>query len=201
MDYLIHIKVPMHIRQWAYNAYGCPVEFPASGNECAVIRRFLAKTPGAKLSDVEIEQQNSAEHHTAAVTHTAVSKIRAADEEYCRRAWEQEPDDYMAVFVPDSKAKPVRQFHYLGPRGRQAVKEVVTDLFKMNLWAELKDVADRHCRLSTLISAWCEKHGIDIDYEDTVRQVFYRMRAQHAEKGVILNSQTRIKKDLHEKSR
>lgn len=190
----IYIKVPMHIRQWAYHSYGQPVVFPPTGNECAVIRRFISKPPTAKLSSVEQEQQEQADGELAARLHQSVAHIKA-DDEYDKRLWLQHPEEYLAIEIPESKAKPRREFCYMGPRGRSAVREVVVDLFKLNLWSELKDIPDRTCRLSTLISAWCEMHGICIDSEDSVRQVFYRMRADHREKGVNLNTSTRIKKD------
>lgn len=117
------------------------------------------------------------------------------DEEYEQSRWLIHPNEYIAISLPESKAKPIREYNYLGPRARRAVKEMITDLFKIDLWASLKDIADRSCKLSSLISAWCEQHGIGIDYEDTVRQCFYRMRDQHAKKGVNLNSITRFNKD------
>ena len=194
MSQVVYIKVPTHIRQWAYRAYGNPVVFPAIGNEVAVLRRFTSKPPMAKLTPVDMENASETQKATAANLHQSVAHT-FHDDEFEQRRWLTHPDDYMAIELPESKAKPVREFNYLGPRARRAVKEMVTDLFKMDLWASLKDIADRSCRLSSLISAWCEHHGIGIDYEDTVRQCFYRMRDQHAKKGVILNSSTRFSKD------
>lgn len=194
MNRVVYIKVPKHIRQWAYHSYGNPVVFPAIGNEVAVIRRFTSKPPFEKLSPVEQESQDEMQKEKAAQLHRSVEHA-FSDEEYEEQRWLASPDDYLAIQLPDSKAKPVKEFNYLGPRARRAVKEVVSDLFKMDLWASLKDIADRSCKLSSLISAWCEQHGIGIDYEDTVRQCFYRMRDQHAKKGVNLNSTTRFSKD------
>lgn len=58
MNRVVYIKVPKHIRQWAYHSYGNPVVFPAIGNEVAVIRRFTSKPPLEKLSPVEQESQD-----------------------------------------------------------------------------------------------------------------------------------------------
>ena len=194
MNRVVYIKVPKHIRQWAYHSYGNPVVFPAIGNEVAVIRRFTSKPPLEKLSPVEQESQDEMQKEVAAQLHRSVEHA-FSDEEYEEQRGLTSPNDYLAIQLPDSKAKPVKEFNYLGPRARRAVKEMVSDLFKMDLWASLKDIADRSCKLSSLISAWCEQHGIGIDYEDTVRQCFYRMRDQHAKKGVNLNSTTRFSKD------
>lgn len=194
MTPIVYIKVPSHIRQWAYHAYGNPIVFPAIGNEVAVLRKFTSKSPVVELSPVEQESQSEIQHFESAKLHQSVSHI-FKDEEFEQGRWLTHPDDYIAIQLPDSKAKPVKEYNYLGPRARRAVKEMVVDLFKMDLWASLKDIADRSCKLSSLISAWCEQHGIGIDYEDTVRQCFYRMRDQHTKRGLILNSTTRINKN------
>lgn len=194
MTPIVYIKVPSHIRQWAYHAYGNPIVFPAIGNEVAVLRKFTSKSPVVELSPVEQESQSEIQHFESAKLHQSVSHI-FKDEEFEQGRWLTHPDDYIAIQLPDSKAKPVKEYNYLGPRARRAVKEMVVDLFKMDLWASLKDIADRSCKLSSLISAWCEQHGIGIDYEDTVRQCFYRMREQHTKRGLILNSTIRINKN------
>lgn len=193
MNPVVYIKIPTHIRQWAYHAYGNPVIFPVGGNEVAVIRKFTTKPPSAKLSLVEQESQTEQEAADSTKLHQSASHI-FKDKEFEESRWLTHPDEYLAIMLPDSKAKPVREYCYLGPRARRAIKEVIIDLFKMDLWASLKDIADRSCRISSIISAWCEQHGIGIDYEDTVRQCFYRMRDQHAKKGVISNSTTRFSK-------
>ena len=194
MNRVVYIKVPAHIRQWAYHSYGNPIIFPIIGNEVAVIRRFTSKPPQAKLSPVEQESQEEMEKADAASLHQSVTNT-FKDEEYEQSRWLIHPNEYIAISLPESKAKPILEYNYLGPRARRAVKEMITDLFKIDLWASLKDIADRSCKLSSLISAWCEQHGIGIDYEDTVRQCFYRMRDQHAKKGINLNSTTRFHKD------
>lgn len=194
MTPVVYIKVPTHIRQWAYHAYGNPIVFPSIGNEVAVLRRFTSKPPLAKLTPVEAESFAEMQHSESSKLHQSVERT-FRDEEFETSRWLDHPEDYIAIHLPDSKAKPVKEYCYLGPRARRAVKEMVTDLFKIDLWASLKDIADRSCRLSSLISAWCEQHGIGIDYEDTVRQCFYRMRDQHVKKGLNLNSTTRISKN------
>lgn len=194
MTPIVYIKMPTHICQWAYHAYGCPVVFPAIGYEVAVIRRFMSKPPEASLLPVEEESLHAMRHYEASRLHCSMAAV-AADAEWTERRWQVYPDDYLAIRLPESKAKPAEEYCYLGPRARKAVGEVVADLFKIDLWSSLKDLADRTCRLSSLIGAWCEQRGIGIDYEDTVRQCFYRMREQHAKRGVNLISPTRINKN------
>ena len=61
MNRVVYIKVPAHIRQWAYHSYGNPITFPIIGNEVAVIRRFTSKPPQARMSPVEQESQEEME--------------------------------------------------------------------------------------------------------------------------------------------
>lgn len=100
-----------------------------------------------------------------------------------------------AIVIPDSKAKDPAIFNYLGPRAKEAVTEAIEDLFRRSLWAELGDMFDGSVGLNKTIAAWCELHGIDDDYVETVRQKFYRIRKSYNKKGVFLNSLTRKKED------
>ena len=45
--FLIYLHVEPYIRQWLIHSFGNPVEFPASSNENAVIRRFTQKQPAS----------------------------------------------------------------------------------------------------------------------------------------------------------
>lgn len=100
-----------------------------------------------------------------------------------------------AIVIPDSKAKDPATYNYLGPRAKEAVIEAIEDLFRRNMWAELGDMADRSVGLNKMIAAWCELHGIDDDYIETVRQKYYRIRNAYSKKGIFLNSLTRIRED------
>ena len=193
MPPVVYIKVPTYLKQWACHAYGSPVVFPAIGNEVAVIRRFMSLPPHAVLSPIDAESTEEILRAKATRQHRSMESI-SSDEEYEHQLWTIKPEEYVAVRLPESKSKPSREYCYLGPYARKAVEEMMVDLFKIDLWASLKDIADRSCRLSTLISAWCEMRGISIDYEDTVRQCFYRIRCQHTKKGLNLCLQTRNNK-------
>ena len=100
-----------------------------------------------------------------------------------------------AIIIPDSKAKDPAIFNYLGPRAKEAVTEAIEDLFRRNMWAELDGLFDGTVGLNKTIAAWCELHGIDDDYVETVRQKYYRMRNSYNKRGVFLNSLTRKKED------
>ena len=106
MNPVVYIKIPTHIRQWAYHAYGTPVIFPVGGNEVAVIRKFTTKPPSAKLSLVEQESQTEQEAADSTKLHQSASHI-FKDKEFEESRWLTHPDEYLAIMLPDSKAKPV----------------------------------------------------------------------------------------------
>lgn len=94
-------------------------------------------------------------------------------------------DNLTAICIPDSKAKPCTRFNHLGPRGKLAVKGVIEDLFRQNLWCDLRGITDAGS-LSMKIQAWCEMHGIDEQSHEAIRQKYYRMRKAYSEKGIFL---------------
>ena len=104
-------------------------------------------------------------------------------------------DGLTAICIPDSKAKPPQYYNYLGKKAKAAVKETIEDLFRANLWNEISDLTRRNCGLNKTIAAWCEIHGIDDDYSETVRQKYYRMRDSYNKKGIFLGSLTRNRSD------
>lgn len=108
---------------------------------------------------------------------------------------EMAADDLTAIVIPDSKAKPPQYYNYLGKKAKAAVKETIEDLFRTNLWNEMSDLTRRDCGLNNTIAAWCEMHGIDDDYSETVRQKYYRMRTNYSRRGIFLGSLTRKRSD------
>ena len=101
------------------------------------------------------------------------------------------------IVIPESKAKDPTIYNYLGPRAKEAVIESIEDLFRRNMWAELGDMManEQSVGVNKIVAAWCEMHGIDDDYIETVRQKFYRIRKAYTNKGINLQSLTRIRGD------
>lgn len=96
-----------------------------------------------------------------------------------------------AICIPDSTAKPVETYNYLGAKGKAAVKEAIKDLFIRNLWADMTPLDNSRLKLSTRIAAWCEKAGIGLDRVETVRQCYYRIRKSYSERDINLRNSTR----------
>lgn len=99
-----------------------------------------------------------------------------------------------AVRIPDSKTKPAATYNYMSPRGKDAIVQCCELLFNRNLWVELGDMSAIGCKTMTAIYAWCEKHGIDVEYAYTIRQRWYRLRDSYTKKGIDLMKKDRNRK-------
>lgn len=102
------------------------------------------------------------------------------------------PDDNRsgktAVAIPDSSAKPPATYNHLGRKGQAALREAIKDLFLRALWSDISPLSSSPVGVNSLISAWCESNGIDLDHVETVRQCYYRLRRQYAEKGISIKN-------------
>lgn len=99
-----------------------------------------------------------------------------------------------AIAIPDSKTKPAATYNYMSPRGKEAVSQCCELLFNRCMWVELGDMSALGCKTMTAIYAWCEKHGVSIDYADTIRQRYYRMRESYTKRGIDLRKTSRNRK-------
>ncbi len=101
--------------------------------------------------------------------------------------------DTTAIAIPDSTAKPPEKYFYMTQKGKAAVAEACKDLFLRNLWADISPLQESPVGLNTLIAAWCESNGIDIDRVETVRQCYYRIRKDFSKRGINLRNSSRKK--------
>ena len=155
--FLIYLHVEPDIRQWLIHSFGNPVEFPASSNENAVIRRFTQKQPAS------LKPQKPSE-------------------------------DDVAICIPACKYKNPETYNYLSLQAKKALEESISDLFRINMWNDLGDLADTSCKKMSAFRAWCTMHGIDVEYAETVRMKWYRMRKSYQTKGVNLFNHKRCRK-------
>ena len=97
-------------------------------------------------------------------------------------------EESVAIVIPDSVAKPVESYNYMGRLGKEAVAETIKDLFLRQLWTEITPLSGSRVKLNKLIAAWCEMNGIDVERIETVRQCYYRIRNGYAKKGIKLRN-------------
>lgn len=96
-----------------------------------------------------------------------------------------------AVCIPDNEKKDPGIYNYLGPKGKEAVVECIERTFKLMMWNELNDMSDVGCSVLGAIDAWCEMHGIDIEYDRTILQRYNRLRNSYVKKGIDLRRNRR----------
>lgn len=99
------------------------------------------------------------------------------------------------VAIPYSKQKDPESWNYVTPSGKRFIAEYIEALFKDNLYHEFNEMCSEDSKLQTAAYTWCEMHGVDIDYADTIRQRFYRERERLLACGVDLRKRSRIKTD------
>ena len=98
------------------------------------------------------------------------------------------------VAIPYSKQKDPESWNYVTPSGKKFIAEYIEALFKDNLYQEFNEMCGEDSKLQTAAYTWCEMHGIDIEYADTIRQRFYRERERLLAHGIDLRKRTRQKK-------
>ena len=103
-------------------------------------------------------------------------------------------EDDVAICIPACKYKNPETYNYLSLQAKKALEESISDLFRINMWNDLGDLADTSCKKMSAFRAWCTMHGIDVEYAETVRMKWYRMRKSYQNKGVNLFNHKRCRK-------
>lgn len=119
----------------------------------------------------------------------AVLKKRPAD-----AAPEVAAEGLTPISIPYSKQKDPSGWNYVSRHGKQFIVQYIEALFRDNMYMEMSAMCQEDSKIQTAAYAWCEMHGISIDYADTIRQRFYRERNLHLENGVDLRRKKRVKK-------
>ena len=92
----------------------------------------------------------------------------------------------MAVAIPDTGRKRVISYNYMSKHAREALEEIIDDTFKMQMWKDLNEMTRCGCTLLKSVRAWCERNGIDTDYDYTLKMRYQRMRDSYLRHGVDL---------------
>lgn len=97
------------------------------------------------------------------------------------------------ICIPYSKQKDPESWNFVTPSGKRFVAEYIESIFQDNLYSEFKAMCGDggKAKLQTAAYAWCEMHGISIDYADTIRQRFYRERERLLAYDVDLRKKNR----------
>jgi hypothetical protein len=109
---------------------------------------------------------------------------------------EESGDGLTAVCIPYSKQKDPATWNYVSENGKKFIIELIESIFLDNLWNEMSQMCSEDSKLQSAAYAWCEMHGIDLDYADTIRMRFYREKRKLLKKGIDLRKKSRSKKDV-----
>lgn len=104
-------------------------------------------------------------------------------------------DGMTPVCIPYSKQKDPESWNYVSQNGKRFIVQYIDALFRDNMYMELNEMCQDESKILTACYAWCEMHGISIDYADTIRQRFYRERRFQLDCGVDLRRKRRVKKE------
>lgn len=95
-------------------------------------------------------------------------------------------DGKVAIAIPDSKEKPCEIFNHITSEGEVALRRMISDLFRLQLWNDLYPILDprsgeniSHMPILLVIRDWCTKNGISTDYDYTIKMKWQRMREAH----------------------
>ena len=100
-------------------------------------------------------------------------------------------DGLTSVCIPDNEKKDPATYNYLSNSGKEAVVDCIERTFRLMMWNELNDMSNIGCSVLGAIDAWCEMHGISIEYDRTILQRYNRLRNSYVKYGIDLRKRTR----------
>lgn len=102
-------------------------------------------------------------------------------------------DGSTAVCIPFSCKDPA-VWNFVSSFGKRMICQHIEYVFMMNLWNEMNEMTRGGMKQQDAACEWCSKHGIDIDYADTIRMRYYRDKMQYLGNGIDLRCKTRNRK-------
>lgn len=102
-------------------------------------------------------------------------------------------DNDVAIAIPDQSLKPPEYWNYLPPVAEQALLESIEATFDLNFYNEMLQIMPCGVKVMTAIRSWARLHGIDIEYDNTLKQKFYRIRDKFEKQGINIKKKTRCR--------
>ena len=93
------------------------------------------------------------------------------------------------ILIPAFRLVETRTHNYLPPRGEMALHQCIRNRFKVALWKDLHTVGNVVQRTDVVISAWMERHGIEVDDKNwnTIAKILQRSRAVYCKNHRLTN--------------
>jgi hypothetical protein len=89
------------------------------------------------------------------------------------------------IRIPYFKEKDPRVYNYITPATKQVLLESFDELLKRSMYQEIGALGNVNCKLSSLIYAYMEKHGIDEKHWDTIAKKWYRFRQSYSKQAGV----------------
>lgn len=156
-DFTVKLQVPVYLQQWMYHAFGNPVELLRDGPESRLLNELLRKQP--YLNEDEAPELTKPEPEEALVE--------------------------VAIKIPWFKTKDARVYNFLSAHGETAMVDSFKTMFKKDLLNSIGTLKNLNCKQTTLIYDFMDKHGIDEDHWDSVKQIYYRNKKRYLTKNNV----------------
>ena len=101
-------------------------------------------------------------------------------------------EESVSVAIPDQPYKPAENWNYLSPDAKKALVESIKNTFDVHLFQDLQKILPLGVNLLTAIRSWMRNNGIDIEYDLTIRQKYYRVRDAFEKAGIDLKRDRRF---------
>ncbi len=93
-------------------------------------------------------------------------------------------EDCVRIVIPDNSKHRPETYNFLSLAAQRELAFTVENLFVLHLWKECFHLLFIRGSLNSGLNDWCARNGIGIDYRESVRQRFYRMRTIYRRYGV-----------------
>ena len=104
---------------------------------------------------------------------------------------EEVPEGALAFAIPTTKQKDPKYWNFVTPHGKKLIIQHLEAVMLSNLWTEMEQMCSDDSQLQQAAYAWCEMHGISLDYADTIRMKYYREKKKFLSRGIDLRNKTR----------
>lgn len=99
------------------------------------------------------------------------------------------------VVIPDNCAKNPAVWNFVSKFGKKLICQHIESVFSMCIWTEMSNACEfNDQKQQDAAYDFCSRHGIDLDYADTIRMRYYRDKISFLDQKIDLRSRRRAKK-------
>lgn len=99
------------------------------------------------------------------------------------------------ICIPDNSAKDPAVWNFVSTFGKKLICQHIESVFSMCIWCEMTAACQFNDRKQQDAAyEWCLRHGVSLDYADTIRMRYYRDKTSFLSQKIDLRSRMRAKK-------